>query len=94
MQNVLKTYPSSWGGRLLLACKKCQKKLKHKGSFGELSSLKKVVNDHNKRHPKGAREVINVPCMDLCPKGGVTVCDPCEPTRLFILRSVDDLGRL
>lgn len=38
--------------------------------------------------------MINVPCMDLCPKGGVTICDPSQnPPRLQILWDVEDLDR-
>jgi predicted metal-binding protein len=94
MPNTLKSYPSPWEGRLILACRKCQKKLKHNDSLGDLAKLKKTIKRQNKDHPQRTLEVINVSCMDLCPKDGVTICDPCNPTRLSILRGDDDIGRL
>jgi predicted metal-binding protein len=94
MPDTLKIYPSPWEGRLILACRKCQKKLKHDNSLSELAKLKKTIKRRNKVHPERTLTVINVSCMDLCPKDGVTVCDPCSPARLSILMSADDLDRL
>ena len=89
----LKTYPPTWQGELLLACRKCQKKLKHEDRG--LSRLKKTVSRRNKAAPGQELRVVNVPCMDLCPKGGVTVCLPeRSPVRLAVLREVGDLDKL
>jgi len=39
--------------------------------------------------------LIQTPCMDLCPKGGVTVClVQRNPLQLSVLRSEEDLARL
>jgi len=95
MAGDLKTYAAPWEGEILLACRKCQKKLKPHDSLRELARLKKTVKGFNKEHPDQRIHVINVPCMDLCPKDGVTVCLPVrQSTELYILRSREDLNRL
>jgi predicted metal-binding protein len=95
MGNDLKSYDVPWSGELVLACRKCQKKLKGDAELGELAKLKKAVKRYNKAHPEGELSVLNVPCMDLCPKGGVTVCVASEkPVRLRILRRVGEIGEL
>ena len=95
MASDLKSYPASWEGEIILACRKCQKKLKQHGELRDLAKLKKAVKLFNKEHPDHLLHVVNVPCMDLCPKGGVTVCCPArEPNQLSILRNSKDLQQL
>jgi predicted metal-binding protein len=92
MQNKPKTYNVPWNGQLFLACRKCQRKLKGDAGLGQLAKLKKTIKRRNKEHPEQVLHVLNVPCMDLCPKGGVTVCNPVKtPNRLSILRSEEDI---
>jgi predicted metal-binding protein len=91
-----RSYPVPWRGRILLACQKCQKKLKKHADVESLGRLKKVVKHHNSGCPENAGlHVVNVPCMKLCPKGGVVVCvsQVAEP-RLVILRRAEDLDSL
>jgi hypothetical protein len=95
MSSTLKSYPVPWQGEIILGCRKCQKKLKRDGNLSDLTKLKKTVKRFNKEHPEQPLHFINVPCMDLCPKDGVTVCCPeRDATQLSILRSSEDLGRL
>ena len=95
MADALKPYPTSWEGELVLACRKCQKKLKSHKDRGALASLKRTVKRFNKEHPDKLLHVINVPCMDLCPKDGVTVCCPeRDGKHLLIMRSPHDIERL
>ena|SRR5580658_9976970 len=95
MQNELKKYAAPWSGQLILACRKCQKKLKGNNDLRALAKLKKAVKKHNKEHPVRALHVLNVPCMDLCPKDGVSVCNPArQPVRLSIIRNEDDMQRM
>ena len=90
-----KTYPASWTGLLVLACRKCQKKLKHDPHWLALAKLKKTVKRHNREHPEQMLHIINVPCMDLCPKDGVTVCLPSrDPHRLLIMGSAEDFQKI
>jgi hypothetical protein len=92
MKSTSKTYPAPWEGQLILACRKCQKKLRGDPDLRPLAKLKKTVKRINKRYPEQTLHIINVPCMDLCPKDGVTVCCPARaPNRLSILRSAEDL---
>lgn len=92
MAIAMKSYPVSWEGEMILACRKCQKKLKGDVELGDLAKLKKTVKSFNKEHPDRQLHVINVPCMDLCPKDGVTVCFPAhDPKRLRIIRSREDM---
>jgi hypothetical protein len=95
MANDLKSYPPTWEGDLILACRKCQKKLKGDSSLQELSKLKKMIRRFNKEAPEAVLHLINVPCMDLCPKDAVTICLPAKhPQSLSILRSKDDVDLL
>jgi hypothetical protein len=91
---MLKSYPATWEGSLVLACRKCQKKLKGNDDLAALAKLKKSIKRHNKRHPESPVHLIGVPCMDLCPKDAVTVLLPQEPRRLSILRSEEDIDQL
>ena len=91
----LKPYRANWSGRVVLACRKCQKKLKKDGQPPDGVGLKKIVRAANKRHKGEELHVIQVPCMDLCPKGGVTVCLPfISSKQLFIVRDGKDLDQL
>ena len=87
--------PPTWQGELLLACRKCQKKLKGHDKLRPLEKLKRTVKQLNKTHPGHPLHLVNVRCMDVCPKLGVTVCLPQRsPLRLYILRSEQDLEHL
>lgn len=94
MSNGYKRYPAPWNGSLILACRKCQKKLKGSVHLYALARVKKTIKQNNKKHPEQALHVINVPCMDLCPKDGVTVCDVRESGTLRILWNEVDVARL
>jgi len=88
-------YPLTWSGEVLLACRKCQKKLKGERGMRPLSKLKKTVARWNKAHPGEPLHLIQTPCMDLCPKGGVTVClAQRNRLQLSVLRSEEDLAPL
>lgn len=94
MANDLKKYPAPWRGQLILACRKCQKKLKNDLGRRALAKLKKTVKRYNKQNPDRQLYVINVPCMDLCPRDAVTVCCPArDPGHLSILRSDEDIDQ-
>lgn len=95
MERELKAYAPPWKGRLLLACRKCQKKLKKSDDLRALANLKKTVKGRSKNHPEARLHVLNVPCMDMCPKNAVAVCLPSrDADHLFLLHSEDELDRL
>ncbi len=95
MANHQKSYAAPWVGQLVLACRKCQKKLKHDNRAGALAKLKKAAKKYNRENPEERVHLVNVQCMDLCPKGGVTVCVPARnPGRLSILSSDKQIADL
>jgi predicted metal-binding protein len=95
MGNTLKTYSPTWKGEILLACRKCQRKLKGEHGMRALAKLKKTIKRHNKEHPDAALHLVSVPCMDLCPKGAITICFPArQPVVLSLLRSEDEVEEL
>ena len=97
MRTSLKSYPPTWKGDLLLACRKCQKKLKGEPGMRALVRLKKTIKRHNREHPAEALHVFSVPCMDLCPKGAVTICLPANKTAMLSIvhneSEIDELYR-
>jgi hypothetical protein len=92
----LRLYPSKWSGPILLVCRKCEKKRKKSGTPLKIKkSLKQRARQDHNRHPI---QVIATGCMDLCPKGGITVCPPFQLIQshpgLVILRTQQDLATL
>jgi len=59
-----------------------------------LAKLKKTIKRRNKQHPEAALHLISVRCMDVCPKGGVTICLPNRTAMLSILRNEGDIDAL
>jgi predicted metal-binding protein len=95
MPDAIKSYPPTWKGDLLLACRKCQKKLKGESGMRALAKLKKTIKRHNKMHSGTELCLISVPCMDMCPKGAVTVCLPRKiQTPLVLIRTEDEIEAL
>lgn len=81
----------------VLVCRKCSKKLKNKG-FGPDGDrpLAKALRKHL-RVGKGrtARAgIIEVGCLDLCPRHAVTVVDTRHPDRWLMVRPGADLDQL
>lgn len=81
----------------VLVCRKCSKKLKT-GGFGPDGDkpLAKALRKHL-RLDKGraARAgIIEVGCLDLCPKRAVTVVDTRQPGRWLVVRPGADLNQL
>ena len=88
---MLKSYSAPWKGEILLACGKCQRKLRKGEDIAGLGKLKKTL----KRARRGLF-VIRTPCLDVCPKGGVTVCTAEQVARgeFSILRTAADVRTL
>ena len=88
---LARTYKSRYSGPVLLACKKCEKKLKPK------LKLKKKLKLLNRNGP-ATLHLIQVSCMKLCPKGGIAICAPQQLAsanpRLQILYTEQDLVEL
>ena len=71
----VRSYPAPWKGQVVLACRKCQKKLKQAGKKRGMAKLSKELKSRTGKHEQRLElTVLDVPCLKLCPKGGVTVC--------------------
>ncbi len=82
---------SRWS-KAVLVCAKCSKKLD--GGFGDDGKpLAKALRKHLKLKtgPKGAAGVVEVKCLDVCPKGAVVVVDGARPGEWLLVRPGDDL---
>lgn len=81
----------------VLVCRKCSKKLKGKG-FGPdgdqplAKALRKQL--HLRKGRKAAAGIIEVGCLDLCPKGAITVVDTRQPDQWLVVRPGADLDQL
>jgi hypothetical protein len=94
---ALRMYSAPWKGEALFACKKCQRKMRRDG----IPALGKVKRWFKKRAKKGNHapvHIIEIPCVKLCPKGGVTVFSRRqlmqEPPGVCVVRTEADLETL
>jgi hypothetical protein len=89
----MQSYPIPWRGQLVLACGKCQKKLKRsKGA-----KLSKALKRRGRRDQQGIKlRVVEVACLKMCPKGGITVCtqDQVGRNECSIVRNRADVDSL
>lgn len=90
-----RTAKARWSG-VVLVCRKCSKKLD--GGFGPdgRTPLAKALRKHLGigKGPKAGVGIVEVSCLDLCPKRGVTVVDTRRPDRWLVVRPGDDLDAL
>ncbi len=80
-----------------MVCRKCQAKLKHGGKKNGLAKLKKVLKRRARQDEQGPRlHVVDVSCLKMCPKGGVTVCtqQQLEHDECSIMRTRADVDAL
>ena len=76
---------------------KCQAKLKHGGKKNGLAKLKKALKKRARQDEQGPRlHVVDVSCLKMCPKGGVTVCtqQQLEDEECSIMRTRADVEAL
>jgi predicted metal-binding protein len=96
-QALVRTYPVPWQGQLVMVCRKCQDKLKHGGKKKGLARLNKALKKRARQDEDGLRlHVVDVSCLKLCPKGGVTVCTQhqLEEEECSIMRTRADVNAL
>jgi len=81
----------------ILVCRKCSKKLKRSG-FGPngdkplAKALRKQL--HLGKGRKARAGIVETGCLDLCPKGAVTVVDTRHPDQWLVVRPGADLDQL
>jgi hypothetical protein len=95
--SALRSYPAPWKGELLLVCRKCQKRLKHDGEKSGISKLSKTLKKRARQDENAPRlHVLEVPCLKMCPEGGITVCTQRQLGRgeCSIVRSRNDIDAL
>jgi hypothetical protein len=96
-QGAVRSYQAPWKGELLLVCRKCQKKLKHNGKKNGISKLSKALKKRARHDENAPRlHVIQVPCLKMCPEGGITICTQHQLMRgqCSIVRSSADIDSL
>ncbi len=96
-QALVRTYPAPWKGQLILVCRKCQSKLKHGSKKNGLAKLNKALKKRARQDEDGPRlHVVDVSCLKMCPKGGVTVCTQrqLQGNECSIMRTKADLNAL
>jgi predicted metal-binding protein len=83
-------------GPILLACGKCQKRLKGEGDPEGIVPLKKVLKQVSKEQGSRSPYVIKVPCLKLCPKDGLVVLTARQVARreCSVLRTREDVGAI
>lgn len=61
---------------VLLACSKCQRRLKDDGDPESLTPLKKLLKRIAKQDGTRPPTILKVPCLKLCPGNGLVVVTP------------------
>ncbi len=96
-RSALRAYPAPWKGQLVLACRKCQKKLRARDGSGSVAKLKKALKSCAKHDQDSIRiRLVEVSCLKLCPKGAVAVCTQSQlgAGTCSMVRSGDDVEAL
>ena len=95
---TLRTYTSRYTGGVLLACAKCQKKLKRDSHNPGTAKLAKSLKKLARQNGTEPVRVLSVSCLKLCPKGAVTVITPANlattPPTLTLIRTAEDINAL
>jgi predicted metal-binding protein len=84
----IRELPAKWDD-VILVCRKCSKKLH--GGFGENQDvrLEKLLRRASKNKGKGKKravKVLQVSCLDVCPKNAVTVVQGSRPGAFRIVK--------
>jgi hypothetical protein len=95
----LRSYKAPWRGELILACSKCQKKLRKQKGLKIFANLKKWFKTRSKSDVDAPEvKVVGIGCVKMCPKGGITIARQqqlCEAGgEVSIIRSEADLDGL
>ncbi len=92
----LKTHVDANWSHTVLICKKCQKKAKI--GFGDSGSRKLSTYLRKKLGARKGRKssvgVVEVSCLDICPKKGVVVIDSRHPKCWHLVNAATDLDQL
>jgi hypothetical protein len=95
--NGLRSYAGPWKGQLVLACGKCRRRLRGRDAEDAVLKLKKSLKRRSKRDLGGVPlRVVEVGCLKMCPKDGVTVCTQAQIGRgeCSVVRTAADVDAL
>lgn len=92
----LKDYPTSWRSAVILACRRCQRRLRKQHNPPPFAKLKKWVKKRAGKAPKQATlHVIDVPCLKICPKSAIVVINQAQfasrPAHFSIISDTDQM---
>lgn len=85
---------SNWSHAVLI-CRKCSKKLGDVfGPNADMRLAKALKREGGGKKRKAAFGVIETGCLDICPKGSVTVIDTRSPGRWHLVKKGADVREL
>ena len=95
----LRGYDAPGELQLVQVCEKCERRLRKDGRNRDIPRLKRVLQACATTSDQPiALRVLEVPCMNVCPEGGVTACTggqaTGQPARLSVIRTPDDVLKL
>lgn len=97
----MKSYEAPWKGEVLLACKRCQKRLRKSKASPDFARLRKWIKWRQRRDPNSGVKplhVIEIPCQKICPKKGIVILlQPhlaAQPARFSIICSEEQMRAL
>ena len=94
----MKTHIKSNWSHAILVCKKCSRKAKKRGiTFGKAGkTLPKALKAElgTKKGRKASLGIVEVSCLDICPKNGVVLVDSRTPGQWRLIGPDADMGEL
>ncbi len=86
---------ANWSHAILI-CKKCSKKQRKRGFGGNGNSLAKALKAElgTKKGRKAPVGIVEVGCLDICPKQGVVLVDSRTPGQWRIVTPEADIAEL
>jgi ABC-type arginine transport system ATPase subunit len=96
--SVARSYPAPWKGEIILACKRCQKRLRKSRPSARFARLRKWVHAKVRKDKLSAPvHLVEIPCQKICPKNGIVVCNRAQlseqPARFSIISSGRQMRR-
>jgi hypothetical protein len=95
-----KSHPPPWDTNLILACRRCQKRLRKTEHPPRFAKLKKWLKSRARREglKKSPLHLIEIPCQKICPKAGLVLLTQSQlathPTTFFIIQTKEQMETL
>ena len=80
-------------GPVLLACEKCERRLAKEGRFRQIAQLQGALDAiaTEAQATGSGLQILQVPCMDVCPKGAMAVASGADAEDVRLVRTPADL---